>query len=147
VTSLLRSRSLVATLVLGFAPMASACRSSEARQREAEAASLAHLVDQLRDAPNAAKAPLLERLRQASCESEDACALKSRCVSAYERHLAALTASERSKALLASDAGKEAGLLAAEELQKAVLDLQKAQALTESCASTQGELLRRVRAH
>jgi hypothetical protein len=133
-------------MVASLALAAVRCRSTEAREREAEARRLAHLVDQLRDAPNAAKAPLLEQLRQAGCESEDGCALKAKCVSAYERHLAALTASQRAKDLLASDAGPDSALLAAGELSQAESELAKARALTETCVAAQGELLRRVRA-
>ncbi len=135
----------LAAVALAF--VALSCRSSEAREREAEARRLAHLIDQLREAPNAAKAPLIEQLRQASCESEDGCALKSKCVSAYERHLGALTASQRAKELLASEAGNQGALLAAGELSRAQSELEKARALTESCVSAEGDLLRRVRAH
>ena len=134
--------------LLALALVASAgCRSSEARRFEAEVAGLGQHIDALRDAPNAAKRPLLAALDGAACESSDACELKTVCVSAYTRHLDALGAKDRVRALLAEpDGGSGAALAAAAELARAERDLDLSQTQTERCASLQADLRRRSKA-
>jgi hypothetical protein len=124
------------------------CRSSEARQLEAEVATLSHTIDSLRNAPNEGKATLLEALEKLSCERSEACQLKQSCVAAYQRHLAGLGASERARALLADkDGGTGAVISAATELNRAQIELEHARAMTDRCSADEGALLRKVRAH
>jgi len=134
--------------LLGFAlACAPGCRSSEARRFEADVAGLGRRIDALRDAPNAAKRPLLAALDGAACEHPDACELKTMCVSAYTRHLDALAANDRVKTMLAEpDGGANAALAAAAELARAERDLELARSQTERCATLQGELRRRSQA-
>jgi hypothetical protein len=124
-----------------------ACRSSEARRLEAEVASLSHAIDNLRNAPNGGKAALLAALEKTACERPEACELKRSCVTAYQRHLSALRASERARALLADkDGGTAAVISAASELNRAESELSQAGTLTDRCTADQGALSRKVRA-
>lgn len=107
---------------------------------------LAHAIDALREAPNPAKAALLTRLREIPCGDAEICGLKDACAAAYEKHLSAIGAAERAKALLAEpDGGAPAALAAALELKRAEEDLARAQGMTESCASAQGKLTRSLK--
>lgn len=115
---------------------------------EAEVAGLSQLIDSLRNAPNEGKSALLAALQSKACQSPAACELKAGCVAAYERHLSALAASDRARALLGDkDGGTRAVIEAASELNRAEHELSEARALTDQCSSSQGELLRKVRAH
>lgn len=123
------------------------CRSSEARQLEAEVAGLAQAIDALRNAPNEGKTALLAALSEKVCHRPEACELKAGCVAAYEKHLGAIAASERARALLGDkDGGTREVIAAASELNRAEQELAEAHTLTEQCSSKQGELLRKVRA-
>lgn len=123
------------------------CRSGEQRRLEAEVASLGQRIDALRAVPNEEKAAYLTALRGAACESKVACELKSLCVDAYTRHLAALDGVSKARALMsAPDGGRTAALAAAAELAGADLALAEAATLSERCAARQGELRRRTRA-
>ncbi|HWA78109.1 MAG TPA: hypothetical protein VG937_37495 [Polyangiaceae bacterium] len=140
-----RARGLY-TIALGVAALAG-CRGSEARRLEAEVAGLAQAIDALRNAPNQGKPAFLAALSEKSCQSPEACQLKAGCVQAYERHLAAIAASERARALLGDkDGGTREVIAAATELNRAEHELAEAHTLTEQCSSKQGELLRKVRA-
>jgi hypothetical protein len=123
----------------------SACRSSQARQLEAEVARLSHAIDSLRNAPNAGKVALLEALERAQCTEPEACQLKETCVTAYRRHRAAIEASERARGLLdARDGGTRAVLAAASELNQAEIELEHARVLTDRCSADEGALKRKV---
>lgn len=123
------------------------CRSGASRQLEAEALGLARYIDALRNAPNDAKPVLLGALRSARCQSAEACALRELCVDAYTRHVEALNASSRARALLAEpDGGTSASIAAAQQIARAELELERGSALASRCASAQGELLRQARA-
>ena len=141
-----RRRSGLYSLALGLA-LLTGCRSSEARQLEAEVAGLAQAIDALRNAPNDGKKALLAALSAKACQSPEACQLKADCVAAYERHLSAIAGSERARALLGDkDGGTREVIAAATELNRAEQELAEAHTLTEQCSSKQGELLRKVRA-
>lgn len=139
---MIRARAALFGLLLAFP----ACRSEASRRLESEALALRRPIDSLRNAPNEAKPELLRALSAAPCASPEACSLKRTCVDGYTRHLAALDASERARRLLADPhGGTRASIEAATELSKADLDLAESRALTERCASLQGELLRKAR--
>lgn len=133
-------------LALAFM-LTAGCRSGASRQLEAEALGLGRHIDALRNAPNDAKLALLDALRGASCQSAEACALRELCVDAYTRHIEALNASSRARALLAEpDGGTGASIAAAQQIARAELELERGSALASRCASAQGELLRQARA-
>jgi len=124
-----------------------ACRSAEARAREAEAARLAQAIDALRNAPNEGKAPLLAALERNECVHPKACELKQTCVAAYRLLESARSASARARDLLAErDGGPAAAIAAAGEVNRAESELLRAGDLTERCATSQGRLLRESRA-
>jgi hypothetical protein len=144
----LRSSSRFASLFALACSASFGCRSSEARRLEAEVSALSHAIDDLRNAPNAGKATLLEALEKVACERPEACRLKESCVAAYQRHRAGLEASERARALLADkDGGAGAVISAASELNRAQIELEHARTMTDRCSADQGALLRKVRAH
>lgn len=123
------------------------CRSAESRELEGEISALSRHINALRNAENAQKRAFLEALEQASCQSPEGCGLQSLCVAAYTRHLDALEASRRAKALIGqTDAGRGAGLRAAEEVARADQELAQARRLTEECVAKQGALRRIARA-
>jgi hypothetical protein len=132
--------------LLALAPWPLACRSQEARALEAESARLGRAIDAVRDAPNAAKAPLVRALEAEPCAHPAACELKALCVRAYAKHVESIAASERARVLLAApDGGSQAALEAASVLNGAEAALREAGKLTESCAARQGELRRKNR--
>jgi hypothetical protein len=139
-----KQRTRLCALLLASLP--AACRSQEARALEAEIARLGRAIDELRDAPNAAKAPRLRALDSEPCSQPLACELKSLCVRAYTRHLVSLDSSERARNLLAQpDGGTEAALAAASALNQAEAQQAEAAGLTHACAARQGELRREHR--
>jgi hypothetical protein len=128
------------------AGFSAACRSQAARALEAEAARVSRAIEVVRDAPNPAKAPLLEALKKEPCEHARTCELKELCVNAYSRHVDALGKSQRARTLLAAPAGgAEAALEAASVLNRAEATLDEAKRMTEACAAKQGELRRELK--
>jgi len=124
--------------------LCAACRSQESRALEAESARVGRSIDEVRNAPNAGKAPLLRALEAEACEHPAVCEMKSLCVRAYSRHVESLEASARAKSLLATpDGGSDAALAAASAVNQAEAALGEAQRLTEACAAGQGELRRK----
>lgn len=131
-------------LIAGAAP---SCRSSEAREREAEFARIGHSIDALRNAPNDGKAPLIQALESQACREASACELKKTCVSAYRLLDSARGASANAKTLLGNrDGGAQAAVAAALEVNRAESELEQARELSERCVSEQGRLLRESRA-
>ncbi|HET9933236.1 MAG TPA: hypothetical protein VFQ35_21175, partial [Polyangiaceae bacterium] len=94
----------LAALLLS-ALLVSNCRSSEAREREAEFARIGHSIDALRNAPNEGKAPLIQALEKQECRERSACDLKETCISAYRLLDSARGASANAKTLLANRDG------------------------------------------
>lgn len=130
-------------LVTGFV---ASCRSSEAREREAEFARIGHSIDALRNAPNEGKAPLIQALEKEGCRDQSACALKETCLSAYRLLDSARAASQNAKTLLDDrDGGAKKAVAAALEVNRAQTELERARDLSERCASDQGRLLRESR--
>lgn len=115
------------------------CRSAEQRETSREVARVAHLVNQLRDAPHNAKEQPLSELLAAECTSAPACELKHVCASAYRLHADAVE--------LGVQAGKQrpdgyGPVIAADLLKRAEKQLGDAKAGTERCVQLQGELTR-----
>lgn len=109
---------------------------------------LDRVIDAVRQAPNGAKPALLAELEKAPCKTPEVCGLKSLCLAGYEKHLAALKATARSRALLATPgAGYQAYDEAAQELGLAEAILVESKSLTARCVTNQGELRRRAQAH
>jgi hypothetical protein len=134
--------------VMLAAPAWTGCRSAESRELEGEISALGRHIDALRNAENEKKPAFLRALEQAPCRSPEGCGLQSLCVTAYTKHLDALAASRRAKALVGQvDAGRAAGLQAAEEVTRADRELTQARLLTQECAAKQGALRRIARAH
>ncbi len=122
-----------------LAALAIACERDA--QLKAEAGRIGHAVDELRRAPNEAKAPLLEQLRVQSCSAPETCSVQSACVAAYELHARALETIEQSKRLVGgADGGSDVGLMVLQARDM----LDRAQPLTKKCADAQGELSRRL---
>ncbi len=110
-----------------------ACKTEKDEAARAEAGRVAHQVDQLRDAPNAAKPPFLKELEQLACVTPDVCALKQACVDAYtvQKHALDAIASVRHAA---EQTGSEIPEGAALVLSQAEAELARARALATQCA-------------
>jgi hypothetical protein len=105
-----------------------------------EVTHVAHLVNQLRDAPNAAKAPKLEALQNATCARPEVCQLQQLCVQAYALEAKALgVAGEVGEALRTGAGNREA---AAQLLAASERELQHAHQLMLRCLESQSELER-----
>lgn len=116
------------------------CRSAEQRETSREVARVAHLVNQLRDAPHNAKEEPLSQLLAIDCTSAPACELKHVCASAYRSHADAVDLGVQ-----ASKQGSDGygPLIAADLLKRAEKQLADAKAGTERCVQLQGELTRK----
>ena len=66
------------------------CSKTPDAARVAEAAAIAHAIDQLRQAPNSAKRPHLSALAKQPCTAPPICELKKLCHRAYAEHISAL---------------------------------------------------------
>src|SRR5690348_1408979 len=109
-----------------------ACRGEEERAVRREVASMAHAVNQLREAPHNAKEAPLDELKRIACKSAPACELQQVCVSAYRLHAEAVQ-----MGVQASQQGSEGygPQLAAELLARAEKQLADAKAGTERCVA------------
>ncbi len=106
---------------------------------------MAHAVEQLRSAPNAAKAPLLRALERQPCESEDVCELKRVCVAAYRDQLGALDGARALEHALSGDAAAPPPASAAALVESSEHRLEAARAGARHCAELQGALSRRYK--
>lgn len=126
----------LATLTLG------ACRGEEERAVSREVASVAHAVNQLREAPHNAKETPLEQLKAISCKSAPACELQQVCVSAYRLHAEAVQMGVQASQQGSAGYGPQ---LAAELLARAERQLSDAKAGAERCVALEGEFTRRYK--
>jgi hypothetical protein len=78
------------------------CSLGPSASERAEAGLITRAIDVLREAPNAQKGALLDGLKSVSCAAPDLCELQRVCVDGYGQHVAALSETERVKALVAS---------------------------------------------
>ena len=122
--------------------LSSACSFGPSASDKAEAGTICHAVDTLRDAPNAAKRQLFAALQSAPCQNADLCALKQLCVSGYEQHLRGLDETARAKALLSAG---NSDAEAAKALDSAQTALKQAAPLLGRCADDEGAAQRKYK--
>jgi hypothetical protein len=113
------------------------CNEDE-RAARPEAAAVSRAIDAVRNADNSAKARPLSALRTTACTIGDICAVQSYCVAAYEQHVGALGLLSEAKASVATAPASSV----AETLTRAQEGLERAKALTDGCATRQGEMAR-----
>jgi hypothetical protein len=118
----------------------SACRSQADREVGLEVTRVAHLVNQLREAPNAAKALNLEALQNASCVHPEVCQLQQVCAQAYALEAKALGVASNVRAALSAGSGSRLG--AAQLLDSSERELEHAHQLMLRCVELQAELER-----
>ncbi len=116
--------------------LVTAC-DDKSKQRD-EAASLSRAVDELREAPNSAKADKLKGLRALGCNHADTCGFRDQCAEAYAEHVKGLEGIARAKAM-------DDPFRSAAELKKAEESLKSAEQKTGACADRQGQLVREYR--
>ena len=121
------------------------CHGEAEQAQRAEAARIAHAVDALRDAPNAAKAPRLKALEQMPCSVPDVCELQRVCVDAYRRQVHALDGVSAVRDELAGDAGPQAAASAAALLGASRKELSAAHTGARHCADLQGSAVRKYK--
>lgn len=121
---------------------ASACRSEAERELSREVASVAHAVNQLREAPNNGKETPLAALRAMTCKSAPACELQQVCASAYVLHLEAVQMGVQAGQLGNAGYGPQ---LAADLLARAEKQLGDAKLAAEHCVELEGEFTRRYK--
>lgn len=122
-----------------------ACRGEAEEAHRAEAARVARSVQQLRAAPNPAKAPFLAALEAEPCASSDARELKATCVAAYRDLLGALGTARELASALAMDAAAPPAASAAALVEGSEARLARAREGTRRCADLEGALARRYR--
>lgn len=119
-----------------------ACRSEAERELSREVASVAHAVNQLREAPNNAKETPLAGLRAMTCKSAPACELQQVCASAYTLHLEAVKMAAQAAQLGNAGYGPQ---LAADLLARAEKQLADAKLAAEHCVELEGDFTRRYK--
>lgn len=134
----LRSKVLAALVAV----VLSACRGEEERTVSREVASVAHAVNQLREAPHNAKEVPLTQLKAIACKAAPACELQQVCVTAYRLHAEAVQMGVQASEQGTSGYGPQ---LAAELLARAEKQLADAKAGAERCVALEGELTRRFK--
>lgn len=120
-----------------------ACHGEAEQAHRTEAGRITHAVENLRNAPNAKKAPYLTSLERTPCSVPDLCALKRACVDAYRRQLDALGAVRAVKKALQTDGGPALAHSAAVRLGSAQKQLADANRRAHHCADLQGAVERR----
>ncbi|HVW25115.1 MAG TPA: hypothetical protein VHC69_07065 [Polyangiaceae bacterium] len=123
--------------------VATACRTETDEAGRTEAAQVAHQVELLRAAPNAAKPPLRKALDQLACTLPDICKLRSTCSDAYalqEQALAAIASVQKAVAA-PGDVPQAVSIV----LARAEADLARAKRWAHECADLEGEAQRRYR--
>jgi hypothetical protein len=116
------------------------CPKTDGPER-AEAGRVSRAIDALRDAGNREKPRLLEALRREPCSYDDVCAVRSKCIAAYELHTNSLESI--AEALKLVDAGD--ATIVAPKVTQARNGLERARKLAEDCTRAQGELVRNRR--
>lgn len=97
---------------------------------------MAHLINQLRDAPHNAKADPLRAASDVECKSAPVCELQQVCVQAYRLHADAVQLGVQASR---SDTNPD---LVREVLSRAERDLALAKDGMQRCVALQGELTR-----
>jgi hypothetical protein len=126
------TRSVLVVAVL----MLCACRSQQEREVSREIAAMAHLINQLREAPHNAKTQPLRAASELGCKAAPACELQQVCVQAYRLHADAVQLG-----VVASRAEDNPTLIR-DVLERAERDLTLAKEGMARCVALQGELTR-----
>src|SRR5690606_14665080 len=105
-------------------------------------ASVAHAVNQLREAPHNAKDLPLEQLKAVACKSAPACELQQVCLSAYILHAQAVQMGVQASQQGSAGYGPQ---IAAELLARAEKQLAAAKQGAERCVALQGDFTRRYK--
>lgn len=119
-----------------------ACRSEDERTVSRDVASVAHAVNQLREAPHNAKDAPLGQLKAVACKSAPACELQQVCLSAYILHAQAVQMGVQAAQQGSAGYGPQ---IAAELLARAEKQLADAKEGAERCVALQGELTRQYK--
>ncbi|MEO6603964.1 MAG: hypothetical protein ABIQ16_29040 [Polyangiaceae bacterium] len=117
------------------------CSLGASASEKAEAGQITRAIELLRDAPNAQKGALLDGLKSASCAAPDLCELQRLCVDGYGQHVAALSETERAKALVATGDAAEAS----RALDYARSELAEAAPKIAHCADAEGAARRKYK--
>ena len=99
---------------------------------------MSRAVTTLRDADNQKKRDLLAVLRDTRCSEADICAVRSKCLAAYELHVEVLT---RLGTVMAN-VGAGTGNTDVETMKR---DLARSKELASACTDAQGEMIRRYK--
>jgi hypothetical protein len=121
------SRALIGALGL----IALACDAEREERLAREVARLCRAEEQLRQAPNGAKAQLLAELSRAPCPEPAACAARDSCTSAYTLHVDALALTQVAKQNIADGQNEQAAKL----LGTAETKLEQARSGIERCTA------------
>ncbi len=133
-TARLMRRSVV-VCCLSFVALC-ACRSEKEREVSREIAAMAHLINQLRDAPHNAKAEPLRLASEIQCKAAPVCELQQVCVQAYRLHADAIQLGVQASR---SESNPD---LIRDVLARAERDLGLAKDGMDRCVALQGELTR-----
>jgi hypothetical protein len=106
---------------------------------KSEAAAVSRAVTSLRDADNQKKRDLLAVLRDTSCSAADICAVRSKCLAAYELHVEVLTRLGGVMTNVGAGTGNPGDLDAMRQ------DLARSKELASACTDAQGEMIRRYK--
>lgn len=112
------------------------CRSEKEREASREIAAMAHLINQLREAPNNAKAEPLRAAGDVPCKAAPACELQQVCVQAYRLHADAIELG------VSASRAETNPQLVRDVLARAERDLALAKDGMDRCVALQGELTR-----
>jgi hypothetical protein len=122
----------------------SGCRAhgESAEAVRAEAGQVARAVRTLRDAPNEAKAPLLDALSATPCSANDVCAARDACAAAYGIQVQAL---ENLHAVRRAATGSTDPVpsAAVDVLARAESDLRRAADQEKACADLEAALTKK----
>lgn len=112
------------------------CRSEAEREVSREVAAMAHLINQLREAPHNAKTEPLRVASEAACKAPPVCELQQVCVQAYRLHADAVALGVKASRADTSPA------LIRDVLSRVERDLTLAKEGMDRCVALQGELTR-----
>jgi len=118
-----------------------ACSSAQDIEAKQSAGRVAHAIEVVRDAPNAAKAVALAELGKAACSGPDVCETREACRAAYALHVEATTLTQAAKLKLNEGSAAEAANLLSASEQK----LTEAAPQVDACLTRESALRRRYK--
>jgi hypothetical protein len=117
------------------------CGSTREAAEQKSAAQIARAIELVREAPNAAKAPALDRLAKLECTGVEACAVRDTCAAAYREHVDAVALTEVARSRLTEGKTNEAAKL----LVSAQRKLSEASSKVAGCTDREAALRRRYK--